>query len=82
MKPLMLIGAILGFLLGVVLGMRGQGDWSSILWRSMLGALLLGLLMRWWGQRWLHCLREAQQQRLAALVAERKEARNSPAKKV
>jgi hypothetical protein len=78
----MLLGAIIGFLAGVLLGMGGQNDWSAILWRSTLGALVVGVLLRWWGQRWVQCLREAQHERLAELMAQRKEAKNAPTKRV
>lgn len=81
MKPLMLLGAIVGFLGGGLLGMGNQNEWSTILWRAALGSLVLGVLLRWWGQRWVQCLREAQQERLMALMAQRQEARNSTAKK-
>lgn len=82
MKPLMLLGAIIGFLGGILLGMGNQSDWSSILWRSTLGALVLGVLLRWWGQRWVQCLREVQHERWVALMAQRKDAKNSQANKV
>ena len=81
MKPLMLLGALIGFLSGIVLGLVRHGDWSDVLWRSMLAALVLGLLLRWWGRRWVQCVREAQQERLAALMAQPKDTQPSSTKK-
>lgn len=81
MKLLMLLGAMVGFLAGVLLGMGNQCDWATILWRSTLGALVLGVLLRWWGQRWILCLRQAQHERWVALMAQRKDACNLPATK-
>jgi len=81
MKPLLLIGALMGFLTGIVLGLVNQSDWPSILWRSALAALVFGMLLRWWGQRWTQCLRAAQQERFEALMAQRKENKNTQANK-
>lgn len=73
LKPLLLLGALMGFLLGVILGLANQSDWPSILWRSSAAALGFGVLLRWWGRCWNDCLRVAQQERFAAVMAQRQE---------
>ncbi len=73
LKPLLLLGAFLGFFLGVLLGLANQSDWPSILWRSSAAALGFGVLFRWWGRCWTAGLRVAQQERYAALLAQRQE---------
>jgi len=73
LRPLLLVGALTGFLTGIVLGLLHQSDWPVMLWRSAAAALVLGVLLRWWGQRWTECLRLAQQERFAALLIERQE---------
>lgn len=81
MKPLLLLGAVIGFLTGIILGLLNQSSWPSILWRSALAALAIGVLFRWWGRCWSQNLRSSQQERFAALMAQRKESKNNPAKK-
>ncbi len=76
-KPLLLVGALAGFLAGVTLGLVNQSDWPSILWRSSLASLGFSVLLRWWGKRWTECLKLAQQDRYAAMVAQRKERKDS-----
>lgn len=79
MRSLLLFGAVSGLSTGVILGLLNHSDWPSILWRSMLAALALGVLLRWWGQRWAECLRAAQQERFAKMVEQRGEP-NEPRK--
>jgi hypothetical protein len=81
MKPLLLLGALIGFLTGIGLGLLNQSAWPSILWRSAFVALVAGVLFRWWGRCWTQSLRVAQQERFATLMAQRKENQNHPAKK-
>lgn len=57
--------------------MVNQSDWQSILWRSSLASLGFSVLLRWWGRRWSECLRLAQQERYAAMLAQRKERKES-----
>ena len=80
MKPLLLLGALLGFLTGAILGLLNHSGWPAILWRSTLAAHAVGVLFRWWGRCWTQNLRLAQQERFAALMAQRKESKNNPAK--
>jgi hypothetical protein len=66
MKMLMLIGAILGFALGIALGFVTQAEWPSMLWRASVGAAVVGWLMRWWGRIWVRGLHDSLAQQHAA----------------
>ena len=81
LRSLLLLGALLGFLTGTALGLLNQSSWPEILWRSALAALAIGILFRWWGKCWTQNLRSAQQERLAALIAQRRESKKASAKK-
>jgi len=72
---------LVGFLTGTILGLLNQSGWPSILWRSTLAALAVGVLFRWWGRCWTQSLRVAQQERFTALLAQRKETKQAAAKK-
>jgi hypothetical protein len=64
----MLIGGIVGFLIGMGLGLLTEGaSWSGIFLRSAVATLVGGMLLRWWGENWVGTLRELHQQRIAAL---------------
>jgi hypothetical protein len=69
MKLLMIIGALLGFAIGVGCGIAKESSWSSILWRASVAAYLSGMLFRWWGRTWIRGLKQAQSEKLAAAVA-------------
>jgi hypothetical protein len=81
MRPLLLLGALVGFLTGTILGLLNHSGWPAILWRSAFAALAVGVLFRWWGKCWTQSLRVAQQERFAALVAQRKESKQPSSKK-
>ncbi len=66
MKLFMLTGAMIGFALGIALGLTGRTEWPSTLWHACVGAAVLGLLMRWWGRMWARGLQAAIEQRHAA----------------
>jgi hypothetical protein len=69
MKRLVLIGGIIGFLIGVGLGLCTEGaSWPGILVRAALTCLIGGILLRWWGSNWVDALREVQNQHLAAMA--------------
>ena len=63
MKKLMIMGGLLGFLIGITVGLAQNSSWPSILWRSRAAALAAGFLLRWWGSVWHH-FAEAYQQKL------------------
>jgi len=63
----MIVGGMLGFLIGIVVGLIQENSWPSILWRSSLIAYVIGLLFRWWGRVWIQNLEQAQREQLEAL---------------
>ena len=80
MKSLMILGGLLGFGIGVSIGLLQHSDWPSILWRSAVVAYGTGWLMRWWGQVWLQGLKEVGEERLAAARAKATEAERKSSK--
>lgn len=81
MKSLMVLGAILGFLVGLGFGLAGHTEWPSALWNACAAALATGLLMRWWGRVWIRSLEQALEQRRAATRFSRPGAKAPPAAK-
>ena len=70
MKMFMLTGTLIGFLLGIALGLAGRADWPSIFLHATVAAAALGWLMRWWGGVWLRGWQTScEQRRLAEAVA-------------
>ena len=81
MKLLLILGALIGFLTGIIFGLAGQSDWPSVFWHASAAALVSGLMMRWWGRVWMRNWKSALEARLAELEAQRQAAK-SPAAKV
>jgi hypothetical protein len=82
MKILMLIGAMIGFSLGIALGFAGQAEWPTMLWHACAAAAVLGWLMRWWGRVWTCGLRASLEHRRALeLTARQQNPSNTLAKK-
>ena len=69
----MLIGAMIGFCLGMALGLAGRAEWPTMLWRSCAAAAVLGWLMLWWGRVWTRGLRTSLEHRRALEVAARQQ---------
>jgi hypothetical protein len=65
MKLLTILGALIGFSVGVGVGMARANEWSGIFWRATLSAVAAGLLLRWWGHLWLQCWDTANKERAA-----------------
>lgn len=63
MKKLMILGAILGFSAGTVLGLVQGSPWPDVLWRASIVCFASSYLFRWWGRVWLSSLRDAQKER-------------------
>ena len=59
MKPLMILGSLVGFLIGAGFSLAGNCPWPTVLWRACVGALLAGMLARWWGRIWVEGLQSA-----------------------
>lgn len=59
----MILGAIIGFLIGMGFGLAGHGPWPGALWHACVAALVAAVLTRWWSRVWLNSLREAMQDR-------------------
>ena len=64
MKKLMIAGALVGFLIGVLFGLSQGTSWPDILWRSSIACFAASLLFRWWGRVWLQALRQAHLEKL------------------
>jgi galactitol-specific phosphotransferase system IIC component len=74
----MLIGAMIGFSLGIALGLAGQAQWPTMLLNACAAATVLGWLMRWWGRVWTRGLRAALEQRRAAEAMARQQHSSTP----
>lgn len=66
MKLIILLGALIGFSIGMFWGWANQSPWPSVMWRSCAAAYGAGLLMRWWGRMWVKSLYEAHTERRLA----------------
>jgi hypothetical protein len=63
MKPLMILGSLVGFLIGAGFSLAGNCPWPTVLWRAGVAALVAGMLARWWGRIWVEGLHSAIEQR-------------------
>jgi len=66
MKALMILGAIVGFLIGIGFGLAGNSPWPASLWRGCAAALIAAVLVRWWSRVWVKGLRDALHDRRTA----------------
>jgi hypothetical protein len=80
MKKLMITGALLGYCLGLVLGLLQQSSWPSILWRASVACFVSAVLMRWWGQMWVKSWQIACYQKLVANQEAARQAKKSQSK--
>jgi hypothetical protein len=64
----MILGANVGFVLGISGSILGDCTWPTALWHASLAALITGVLSRWWGRVWFASLHDsiAQQRRTRA----------------
>ena len=76
MKAMMILGANVGFVLGLSASVFGDCAWPVTLWHAGATALAGGLLGRWWGKVWLTELNSALEQRRR----ERMQAESKPVK--
>lgn len=81
MKATMILGANVGFVLGVGASFLGDCTGPVALWHAGATALVGGLLGRWWGKVWFTEFQSIQEQRRRELAAAaEKKNSNSPAK--
>jgi hypothetical protein len=67
MRKMMILGGAIGFDIGVLSGLVTEGStWPTILLRSSIGALVAGLLMRWWAGIWSSCWQQVNNERMKA----------------
>lgn len=53
MKALTILGAMIGLLIGLGMGLAARGGWPEAFWRGLAAAVAGGLLLRWWGGLWM-----------------------------
>lgn len=67
MKKLMITGGLLGFLIGVGMGATTPGsEGAAVIFRASVMAVIVGLLLRWWGQVWMWAWRQAHAENVEA----------------
>ena len=59
MRPLMIIGGLLGFAIGLAFGLFQDAEWPTVIWRASVAAFACGILFRWWGNVWIQSLQDA-----------------------
>ena len=64
-RIMVLLGAFVGFAVGIGFGLARQGDTKWIFLKACVAAYLAALLMRWWGRLWIKSIREMHQEKLA-----------------
>jgi hypothetical protein len=69
MRLLVIMGGLTGFAIGMVPAWIKHGEIAATLWRASVGALVAGLLMRWWGSVLLQNLQQSVVQRQAQSAA-------------
>lgn len=63
MKPFMILGSVVGFLIGVGFSLNAGCPWPTALWRAAAVALVVTILTRWWSYIWLQGLQETFEQK-------------------
>ena len=63
----MTLGGLLGFVIGISLGLAQDCAWPTVLWRASVAACLSGLVLRWFGGVWVKVFHQAQRERQAAV---------------
>jgi hypothetical protein len=66
MKRMMMAGSMLGFGMGIALGLAQGSSWAAIIWRSSAMACVSGFLFRWWSGIWVKSFQQVQAERCAA----------------
>ena len=81
MKLIIVLGGLVGFVIGFGFSWAQGSPWPSVLWRAALAALLGGILLRWWGRLWVHCLQQAHRERQGAAKKRDPSPKPTPAKR-
>jgi hypothetical protein len=63
MKLLLLIGGLLGFGIGLTVGLTRSQPLGPALLQACIALYIGALLMRWWGRVWTRALQESQRER-------------------
>lgn len=66
MRYLMIVGATLGFAMGLVMGWLRDNSGPTVLFRAAIAACIGGWLLRWWGRVWVRSVQESLQEQHAA----------------
>ena len=80
MKAMMILGSIIGFILGAGSSLLGNCLESTTLWHACVGALLGGVLARWWSRMWFDGLTDALEQQRRARAAAAASENKTPTK--
>jgi len=59
MKLLLLIGALLGFGIGLTFSWLQENAWPTRFWHASVSAYATAILFRWWGRAWRKNLEQA-----------------------
>jgi hypothetical protein len=62
MKSMMILGAVVGFAVGVGGSLAGDCTGATTLWHAGVAALVGGILARWWSRLWFISLADALEQ--------------------
>lgn len=69
MRAWMILGGLIGFVIGLLLGLAQGSSWPTILWRASVGSLVMGMLLRWWAGVCISSLKSAERERVVAARA-------------
>ena len=63
MKSLLLLGGLIGFGIGISLGLVREKSLPSALIHACVALYAAGMLMRWWGTVWIKALQQSHEER-------------------
>ena len=63
MKMMLLVGAMLGFGIGLGFGLVHEKSLPSALVHACVALYIGAMLMRWWGRKWIQAIKDSQQER-------------------